>query len=403
MTKAADGIDNSSRSSLFEVLSVFLRLGLTSFGGPIAHLGYFREEFVARRRWLDDAAYADLMALCQFLPGPASSQVGMAVGLTRGGYAGLVAAWIGFTLPSALALTVFALLSGAVTGWAGSGALHGLKVAAVAVVALALLGMARTLAPDRSRAAIAVGALAIAVFLPTALGQLAAIAAGGIAGLLLGKGAGEGGEVPLGIGVSKSVAVTALILFGLLLAGLPALAVALGSPTLHLVDAFYRAGSLVFGGGHVVLPLLKADLVPAYVSADGFLAGYGAAQAVPGPLFTFAAYVGALAPAPGGWLGALIATVAVFLPSALLVIGVLPFWDSLKRIARMRSALAGVNAAVVGLVAAAFYDPVFTAGIRGGADVVLAAAVFVALNVFKAPAWAVVIAAAVVGGVALPA
>jgi chromate transporter len=401
MTKAADGIENSSRSSLLEVFLVFLRLGLTSFGGPIAHLGYFREEFVARRRWLDDAAYADLVALCQFLPGPASSQVGMAVGLTRAGYAGLIAAWIGFTLPSALALTVVALLSGSLTTWAGEGALHGLKVAAVAVVGIALLGMARTLAPDRSRAAIAVGALAIAVLMPTALGQLAAIAAGGVVGLLLGKGAGEGGDVPLGIGVSKAVAVAALILFGLLLAGLPALAVATRSDSLHLVDAFYRAGSLVFGGGHVVLPLLKADLVPAYVSADAFLAGYGAAQAVPGPLFTFAAYVGALAPAPGGWLGAGLATVAVFLPSALLVIGALPFWESLKRIARMRAALAGINAAVVGLVAAAFYDPVFTAGIRGGADIVLAAAAFVALHVFKAPAWAVVIGAAVLGAFGL--
>src|SRR6266404_2722494 len=292
-----------------EVLPAFFRLGLTSFGGPVAHLGYFREEFVHRRRWLDDKSYADLVALCQFLPGPASSQVGLAVGLLRGGYAGALAAWIGFTLPSAVAMVLFGYGIGALGDAAGSGWLHSLKVAAVAVVAQAVLGMARTLAPDRARATLAVAAAIIALGAPSSWGQIGAIALGGIVGALL------------------------LAVFFVLLIGLPLLAAAIPSQALKEFDAFYRAGSLVFGGGHVVLPLLQASVVPpGWVDNDAFLAGYGAAQAVPGPLFTFAAYLGTvMGPPPNGWIGAAICLIAIFLPSFLLVIGALPFWEQLRR------------------------------------------------------------------------
>ena len=383
-----------------EVLPAFLRLGLTSFGGPVAHLGYFREEFVHRRRWLDDKSYADLVALCQFLPGPASSQVGLAVGLLRGGYAGAFAAWIGFTLPSAVAMVAFGYGIGALGDAAGSGWSHGLKVAAVAVVAQAVLGMARTLAPDRARATLAVAAAIIALGAPSSWGQIGAIALGGIVGALLLRGGGEAtAPAALPLNVSRTLGALLLVAFFVLLIGLPLLAAAIPSQALREFDAFYRAGSLVFGGGHVVLPLLQASVVPpGWVSNDAFLAGYGAAQAVPGPLFTFAAYLGTvMGPPPNGWIGASICLVAIFLPSFFLVIGALPFWEELRRRPLAQASLRGVNAAVVGLLLAALYQPVWTVGITNAADFVLAVAAFLLLFMWQTPPWLVVILSAAAG------
>ncbi|MBI4273284.1 MAG: chromate efflux transporter, partial [Rhizobiales bacterium] len=357
--------DASHPSSWFEVLQVFLRLGVTSFGGPVAHLGYFRDEFVVRRQWLDEKTYADLVALCQFLPGPASSQVGIAIGLKRAGYAGALAAWAGFTLPSALALVLFAYGVDMLGDAVGSGWLHGLKVVAVAVVAQAVLGMMRALAPDRERATLAVAAAVIVLAFPSTFGQVGAIVLGGIAGLILFRNNTPTDHVSLPLTVSRTAGAMLLALFLVLLIGLPLLAIAIPSQSLTLFEAFYRAGSLVFGGGHVVLPLLQASVVPpGWVSNDAFLAGYGAAQAVPGPLFTFAAYLGAvMGPQPNGWAGAMLCLVAIFLPSFLLVAGALPFWDDLRRRPAAQSILRGVNAAVVGLLLAALYNPVWTAGI----------------------------------------
>ena len=390
------------RRPLGEIFLAFLRLGLTSFGGPIAHLGYFREEFVARRKWVGERAYADLVALCQFLPGPASSQVGIGIGLAKGGLPGAVAAWIGFTAPSALALILFGLGVAAYGEVLNAGVLHGLKVVAVAVVAQAVWGMARGLCPDAPRATVAVLAAIAALAWPTALGQVGVIAAGALAGLAFLRAAPDEHHATLGIDVSRTLAIGALVLFFVLLAGLPALAAAFPSHALALVDAFYRTGSLVFGGGHVVLPLIQSEVVPpGWVTNDAFLAGYGAAQAVPGPLFTFAAYLGTvMGPAPNGWLGGAICLVAIFAPSFLLVVGALPFWDDLRRYARMQSALRGINAAVVGLLLAALYDPVWTSAIRGHADFGLALAAFAALMFWKVPPWLVVLASAL-GGWAL--
>lgn len=392
------------RSSVGEVFRVFLRLGLTSFGGPVAHLGYFRQEFVARRRWLDERAYADLVALCQFLPGPASSQVGMAVGLSRAGYAGALAAWTAFTLPSAIALVLFAYGVAAVGDAAGSGWLQGLKIAAVAVVAQAVLGMMRTLAPDRERATLAVVAAIIALSIPSAWGQVGAIALGGLAGLtVLRDSTAPTDHVAMPLTVGRSAGVVALMLFLALLLGLPILAAATGQMWIDLVDSFYRSGALVFGGGHVVLPLLQAEVVPpGWVANDAFLAGYGAAQAVPGPLFTFAAYLGAVI---GGWGTAALCLVAVFVPSFLLVVGVLPFWEQLRGKVWAQSALRGVNAAVVGLLLAALYDPVWTAGIKSPRDFALGIAAFLALYMWNVTPWLVVVlsAAAAAGLATVPA
>jgi chromate transporter len=382
-----------------EVLLVFLRLGLTSFGGPIAHLGYFHEEFVVRRRWLDEKTYADLVALCQFLPGPASSQVGLAIGLSRAGYLGSLAAWVGFTMPSAIALVLFAYGVEAFGGALGSGWLHGLKVVAVAVVAQAVLSMMRSLTPDRERATLAVVATVLVIAIPSAWGQIGAIVLGGVAGVVLFRSLPPTDHVALPHPISRTVGALALVLFFLLLLGLPLLAAALPSQGLTLFEAFYRAGSLVFGGGHVVLPLLQASVVPpGWVSNDAFLAGYGAAQAVPGPLFTFAAYLGAvMGPQPNGWAGASLCLVAVFLPSFLLVFGALPFWDAWRRRRWAQSALTGVNAAVVGLLLAALYNPVWTAGITSGADFALGSAAFVLLFMWKTPPWLVVVLSAAGG------
>jgi chromate transporter len=392
----------STNNGWTEVLAVFLRLGLISFGGPIAHLGYFRDEFVVRRRWLGDAAYADLVALCQFLPGPASSQVGIAIGLSRAGFAGALAAWVGFTLPSAVALVLFAYGVGALGGALANGWLHGLKVAAVAVVAQAVLGMMRALAPDRERATLVVLAAALALFVPTAWGQVGAITSGAVVGAILLTAPETIDRAVLPIRVKRSTGVTALALFAVLLVWLPLLSAVVPSQTLNVIDVFFRAGSLVFGGGHVVLPLLHAAVVPPeWVTNDAFLAGYGAAQAVPGPLFTFAAYLGAVMKVePNGWLGATLALVSIFLPSFLLIIGTLPFWEAMRRRPRARSALRGVNAAVLGLLLAALYNPVWTAGIAGPADFALAASAFLLLLMWQTPPW-LVVALCAVGGATL--
>lgn len=382
-----------ARPAWTEVFAVALKLGLTSFGGPVAHLGYFRDEYVLRRRWLDEATYADLVALCQFLPGPASSQVGIAIGLLRAGYLGAFAAWIGFTAPSALALVLFAYGVDAIGNVAGSGWLHGLKVVAVAVVAQAVLGMMRSLAPDRERASVAVAATVIALAVPSSFGQIGAIAFGGVIGLLvLQKTADSTSSAVLPVTVGHRAGGISLACFFVLLAALPWLAAHFQIHELRLFDAFYRAGSLVFGGGHVVLPLLQASVVPpGWVGNDAFLAGYGAAQAVPGPLFTFAAYLGAvMGPQPNGWAGAALCLVAIFLPSFLLVIGVLPFWDGLRRRMWVQSALRGVNAAVVGVLLAALYSPVWLAGIDGPYDFALGAAAFLLLFMWRVPPWLVV-------------
>jgi chromate transporter len=385
-----------------EVFAAFLRLGLTSFGGPVAHLGYFRAEFVERRGWLAEAAYADLVALCQSLPGPASSQVGMSIGLLRAGLPGALAAWAGFTLPSAIAMVLFAYGLPLGQGAAAAGLLHGLQVAAVAVVAIAVLGMARTLAPDRPRASIAVGAAVLVLLVPAIWAQVGVIGLGGAIGFLLLREGKVPDHAALPGALSRRRGVWAIGLFLLLLAGLPILAARLDSHGLALFDAFYRAGSLVFGGGHVVLPLLQAAVVPpGWIGNDAFLSGYGAVQAVPGPLFTFSAFLGAaMHPSPNGWAGAAICLVAIFLPSLLLVAGVLPFWDRLRRLAAAQAGLRGVNAAVVGLLMAALYDPVWISAIRGPADLALAIVAFLLLYLWRLPPWLVVVLSGVGGAVA---
>jgi chromate transporter len=396
-----DGTDGArDTGSAGEVFAAFLKLGLTSFGGPIAHLGYFREEFVTRRGWLTDRTYADLVALCQFLPGPASSQVGFALGLMRAGWWGALAAFTAFTLPSALLLFAFAMTAARMTGPVATGALDGLKIVAVAIVAQAVLGMARSLCPDAPRASIAAGAVALLAVLPGAAGMVGAILAGALAGLLLGRGAAAPGAEPLRMPVSPRAGFVALGLFAALLAALPLLAGT--SQALAVVDAFYRAGALVFGGGHVVLPLLEAGTVErGWLSPETFLAGYGAAQAVPGPLFTFAAYLGAsLGPEPSGAAGAVLALLALFLPGFLILVGVLPFWDRLRAAASAQSAMQGANAAVVGILGAALYAPVFTSAVADLRDFALALALFVLLVAWKVQPLVVVLLGAA-GGVAL--
>ncbi|WP_340107316.1 chromate efflux transporter [Pikeienuella sp. HZG-20] len=391
--KATTPETSPKNGSAREVFRVFLKLGLTSFGGPIAHLGYFRDELVTRRKWIDDAGYADLVALCQFLPGPASSQLGFALGLLRGGPLGALAAWAAFTLPSALLLVIFAFGASAFEGPAGAGVLHGLKVVAVAVVAQAVWGMARTLAPDRRRAGIAVAAVLIVIFAAGSVGQIAAIAGGGLAGLALCRGGAAPTAGRLAFAVSRRVGIAALATFALLLFLLPVLSSVAPHGGAALIDAFYRAGALVFGGGHVVLPLLEAEVVaPGWVDQNVFLAGYGAAQAVPGPLFTFAAYLGAvMTPEPNGAAGAMIGLVAIFLPGFLLLIGALPFWDAFRARPLAQAAMRGANAAVVGVLGAALYDPVWTGAIFDPRDFALALVGFVLLTVWRAPPSVVVL------------
>jgi chromate transporter len=387
------------KTSWLDVFRVCLRLGLTSFGGPIAHLGYYHAEYVMRRRWLDERTFADLVALCQFLPGPASTQVTVGVGLLRAGLPGAFAALAGFVLPSALLMVAFGYGVDALGGALGSGWLHGLKVVAVAVVAQAVLTMMRTLAPDKQRATLAVGATIIVLAVPTALGQIGAILLGAAVGGLFFRAEAKGDHAALPLAVRRATGAALLVVFFALLIGLPFAADFVPSQALKLFDAFYRAGSLVFGGGHVVLPLLQASVVPpGWVSNDAFLAGYGAAQALPGPLFTFAAYLGTVAHVPpNGWIGGTICLIAIFLPSIFLVVGVLPFWDRLRRLPLAQAALRGVNAAVVGLLLAALYRPVWTSAIQGPADFALAAAGFLLLFMWKVPPWLVVLLSAVGG------
>jgi chromate transporter len=389
----------ASHGSALEVLRVFLKLGLTCFGGPIAHIGYFRDEFVVRRKWIDEHAYADLVGLCQFLPGPASSQVGFSVGLMRAGYLGALAAWAGFTLPSAAALILFAYGAGALSGPIGGGLLHGLKLTAVAIVAQAVWGMARNLCPDRERASIAVAAALIILFSTSSVAQIGAIVLGAIAGLWLCR---SGAQAPSGhveMPVSRTAGLVSLASFFLLLVGLPALRGLTGSSGVALFDAFYRSGALVFGGGHVVLPLLReAFVTPGWLSDDAFLAGYGAAQAVPGPLFTFAAYLGTVVtPKPHGLAGAVLGLVGIFLPGILVLLGALPFWDSFRRRARAQAMMRGVNAAVVGVLGAALYNPVWTTTIHTPRDFGIALVGFVLLVAWRAPPLVVVAFSAAAG------
>lgn len=390
-----------NQGSLLEVLWVSTRLGLTSFGGPIAHLGYFHQEYVKRKQWIDEQSYADLVALCQFLPGPASSQVGIAIGIARARLLGGVAAWLGFTLPSALALIVFGLGIGAFADAAAAGWLHGLKIVAVAVVAQAVWGMARSLAPDRERASLAILATIITLAWSSAVGQLLSIAIAGIAGLMFFRGTASSTVSHLRFPVTKKTGIASWIIFFALLTLLPLFRQLAPSHALELFDSFFRVGSLVFGGGHVVLPLLQGEVVePGWVTNEQFVAGYGAAQAVPGPLFTFSAYLGTvMGPEPNGWPGALLALVAIFLPSFLLVTGALPFWDLLRSMPVFQSALKGINAAVVGLLLAALYTPVWTSAIYSPADFGLGLIAFALLMFWKFPPWLVVVLTAIGGEV----
>ncbi len=392
--------DPRPAGSPVEVLLVFLRLGLTSFGGPIAHLGYFRSDIVERRRLLDEASYADIVALCQFLPGPASSQVAVSLGILRAGLRGGLAAWFGFSMPSALALIAFGYGVASVGDLSEAAWLHGLKIVAVAVVAQAVWGMARNLCPDRERASVAVGSALLVLAIPSAAGQVAAIAIGALIGWRLLPGAINRPDAHLGFTIDRRLAIGSLVGFAVLLVGLP-VASTTGIHLIQLFDAFYRSGSLVFGGGHVVLPLLQGAVVPpGWISNDAFLAGYGAAQAVPGPLFTFAAYLGTvMSPAPNGLAGGLICLVAIYLPSFLLLVGILPFWDGLRRRTGVQTALRGVNAAVVGLLLAALYTPVWTSAINGPRDFGIGVTAFLALVFWKLPPWIVVLGGALAAAV----
>jgi chromate transporter len=400
---AASSKNRDRAGSSIEVLLAFAKLGVSCFGGPIAHIGYFRQEFVVRRRWLDEHAYADLVALCQFLPGPASSQVGFSLGLMRSGYLGGLAAWVGFTLPSAIALVLFAYGASALKGEIGSGLLHGLKLVAVAIVAQAVWGMARTLTPDRERASIAVVAALIVLLTSSSFAQIGAIIFGGFAGVWLCRGAAatKANERHMSVPVSRPVAPCALAAFFLLLLGLPVLSSLTHSQGVALVEAFYRSGALVFGGGHVVLPLLRdATVAHGWVSDDVFLAGYGAAQAVPGPLFTFSAYLGAvMGPPPNGLAGAVISLIAIFVPGILALVGTLPFWETFRRQAMAQAIMRGVNAAVVGLLGAALYSPVWTTSVEGPGSFGIALVGFVLLTTWEAPPLLVVAISAVGGAV----
>ena len=388
-------------ASAFEVLWAFLKLGLTCFGGPIAHIGYFRDEFVIRRRWIDEHAYADLVGLCQFLPGPASSQVGFSIGLMRAGPLGALAAWTGFTLPSAILLILFAYGAGALTGSIGLGLLHGLKLVAVAIVAQAVFGMAQRLCPDKERASIAVVAALIILFSAASAAQIGAIALGGIAGLWLCRNLPRVPSGHIAVPVSRLAGGVALTAFFVLLGGLPLLDAA-GWPGAALFNAFYRSGALVFGGGHVVLPLLRqAFVTPGWISDSSFLAGYGAAQAIPGPLFTFSAYLGTVVNVhPNGVPGAALGLVGIFLPGILVLLGTLPFWDAIRKRPSAQAAMSGVNAAVVGILAAALYNPVWTSAVKTPGDFGVALIGFVLLTMWRAPPLLVVVISGL-GGVVL--
>lgn len=390
---------------MLRVFVAFLKLGCTSFGGPVAHIGYFRHEFVERRKWLDEASFADLVVLCNFLPGPASSQIGMALGLSQAGIRGALAAWLGFTLPSTVVMIAFAYGFRELGFAANAGWLHGLKVVAVAVVAQAVWGMGRTLCPDPFRATLAIGAALLVSFWATAVAQLAAIGLGALIGWRFLEASGPQGTGGLRFPIGHRAAIIGWIVFLALLVLLPVATHTTGSHTFALIDSFYRTGALVFGGGHVVLPLIRSEVVPpGWISDSVFLAGYGAAQAVPGPLFTFAAYLGAvMSPQPNGVLGGLLCVTAIFLPSFLLLIGALPYWNALRHKAAVQSALKGVNAAVVGILLAALYNPVWSSSIRDPRDFALALAAFALLMFWKlSPVYVVLLAAVAGAAVAMP-
>ncbi|PAQ14068.1 ChrA protein [Bacillaceae bacterium SAOS 7] len=384
----------TSLRTLLEILLVSTRLGFTSFGGPVAHLGYFHEEYIRRRKWMDEKSYADLVALCQFLPGPASSQVGIGIGVMRAGVLGGIVSFLGFTLPSVIALIIFALiLQGLNIG--DSGWIHGLKIVAVAVVAHAILGMAQKLTPDLKRKAIALIALVVTLLWQTAFTQVGVILLAAFIGYLIYQQHKGNDEATIDFPVSRRFGMICLTLFFGLLLVLPILREMTSSHWVAMFDSFYRSGSLVFGGGHVVLPLLENEFVPnGWISKEAFLAGYGAAQAVPGPLFTFAAYIGAVM---NGWLGGLVATVAIFLPAFLLILGTLPFWDSLRRNPKIKGALMGVNAAVVGILISAFYEPIWTSSILAPIDFAFAAILFSMLVYWKLSPWIIVVTGAIGG------
>ena len=389
----------AERPSAAAIFLAFLRLGLTSFGGPVAHIGYFREEFVVRRAWTEERGFADLVALCQMLPGPSSSQVGIGIGFQKAGLPGALAAWLGFTAPSAIVMIALGYGVLAFDDAIPAGLLQGLKAVVVAVVAQALWGMGRTLCPDPLRISLAVLAAALVLSVPGAAAQLAVIAGGALAGFVFLRGESVSAPSPPNGGGLALLPTLSLALFFVLLAVLPMLAATWPAQSLSLIDSFYRSGSLVFGGGHVVLPLLEAQVLPpGWVSGDAFLAGYGAAQALPGPLFTFAAYLGTVMQVPpGGWMGGMICLVAIYAPSFLLVIGTLPWWERLRRHEPARRAMLGINAVVVGLLLAAFYDPVWTAGVRSETDFALALAALALLASWKVPPWLVVLLGAVAG------
>ncbi|MFC5733166.1 chromate efflux transporter [Cytobacillus gottheilii] len=381
-------------ASLWEILLVSTKLGLTSFGGPIAHLGYFRDEYVIKRKWMDEDSYAQLVALCQFIPGPASSQVGIGIGMVRAGWLGGIISFIGFTFPSVLALILFALTLQSFNqfdlGW-----IQGLKIVAVAVVAQAVMGMAKNLAPDFPRKTITLLAVVTAVLWQTTMTQILIIIIAGIIGFFVYKNVTEHKETSLHVPVSKKFALLSLVMFFAILVLLPIINQIFTAEWITVFDRFYRSGALVFGGGHVVLPLLEMEFVPSgFLSEEAFLAGYGAAQAVPGPLFTFAAYLGTII---NGWQGGLLATFAIFLPAFLLIAGTLPFWQQISKNKNMKAALYGVNAAVVGILIAALYDPIWTSTIHTAADFSLAAILFFMLNYWKLPPWIVVVTGAAAG------
>lgn len=393
------GVPLPMRISAWKIFLIFLKLGFISFGGPIAHLGYFREEFVHKRRWLSDEEYADLVALCQFLPGPASSQIGIALGLSKARYLGALAAWLGFTMPSAIALILFALGMTSDSAFISDGIVHGLKIVAVAIVAQAIWGMAKILCPDRHRIMIMLMTTCFILWLPSLFSQVIVIFVAGIVGILLFKPPISLSNNCFNIPISERSGVAGLVLFFGLLLILPLITMMTQNPTWGMIDLFYRVGSLVFGGGHVVLPLLQTEVVSTgMVNQDLFLAGYGASQAVPGPLFTFAAFLGAsMNEMPNSWLGGVLALIAIFLPSFLLVIGVLPFWTKLQQYGFIKAALMGINAAVVGILLAAFYQPIWTSAIFDAVDFSIALIAFVGLVFWKIPPWLIVVVCGLAG------